>query len=151
MKSSSSAVDDVSLKLFQEREGVTKAILGSGADEPPLKLGNISERWKKLDGSTGCRLFGIDLISHSSSIYPVHAPISDSTDPFPAAATVKDSEQQSEISKVSKREKPGLQVSPKEIQSKQNSSTRSRTKVTCTFIEFTLRYLLRICSVLIPG
>ena len=142
MKSSSSAVEDVPLKLFQEREGVTKATLpsrslipGSGADEPPLKLGNISENWKKPDGSTGCRLFGIDLVSHSSSIYPVHT----RPDPIPAATIVVDSERQSEVSKAPKDERPGHQVSPKEIQSKQNSSARSRTKVTRTFIEFTLR------------
>lgn len=134
LKSSSSRIDDIHMK-FHERKGETTATLPtrsptqrSAANETVLVLGNISEKWKKPDSSTGCRLFGFDLVSHSSSINPVHIPISASQDPVPAAASV-DSEQQSEVSKVSKEEKQSLQVSPKEIQSKQNSSPRSRTKV----------------------
>lgn len=143
LKSSSSTIDDIHMKLFQERRGEATATQPtwpltqhSAANEPVLVLGNISEKRKKTDSGTSCRLFGIDLISHSSSINPVHITISASQDPVPAASM--ESEQQSEVSKISKEGKTTLQATPKDIQSKQNCSLRSRTKVNRLLTGFTL-------------
>jgi hypothetical protein len=117
LKSSSSTIDVIHMKLFQERKGEATATLPtwpltqrSAANEPILVLGNISEKWKKPDSSTGCRLFGIDLVSHSNSINPVHIPISASQDPVRAVASV-DSEQQSEV--ILGHEDLGCQVNVK--------------------------------------
>lgn len=153
LKNSSSTIDIVCMKLFQERKGETTATAlpswpltqVSAADAPDLVLGNISEKRKKSDSSTACRLFGIDLVSHSRSTNPVHIPISASQDPVPAAASVDNSEQQSEVSKVPWEEKPVQQVSPKEIQGGQNCSTRSCTKVNRLITEFTVISNCELC------
>ncbi|CAH8360151.1 unnamed protein product [Eruca vesicaria subsp. sativa] len=90
----------------------------------------FSAEQKKPETTASCRLFGIDLMSSSprppeektASIRPINIakPTLDSNaDP-----------KSSDISKLSeeKKEEPA-QASPKEVQSKQISSTRSRTKV----------------------
>ncbi|XP_020264192.1 auxin response factor 9-like isoform X2 [Asparagus officinalis] len=137
LKSSSSTLDNIHLNWFQETKGETKSTLSkwhsihdSASDEPSLMLGYMSQKSNKLDSTPCCRLFGIDLISHSNStMKPVHIPTSTSQNPVQATALVDGSEQQSDISKVSKREESGLQASPKDIQSKHTNSTRTRTKV----------------------
>lgn len=84
---------------------------------------------QKKHETTGCRLFGIDLMSPSlpaseektALMRPINVnkpDLDSNTDP------------KSEISKLSeeKKQEPA-QASPKEVQSKQISSSRSRTKV----------------------
>ncbi|XP_024005489.1 auxin response factor 9 isoform X2 [Eutrema salsugineum] len=84
---------------------------------------------KKPETTASYRLFGIDLMSSSiaaseektAAMRPINI-----TKPTPES----NSDPKSEISKVSeeKKQEPA-QASPKEVQSKQSSSTRSRTKV----------------------
>ncbi|CAK9163090.1 unnamed protein product [Ilex paraguariensis] len=93
----------------------------------------------RSDTVASCRLFGIDLISPApgSSSLVAKAPlkpvcVSNGTGEghLLSAMSAVDSEQKSELSNDSKEQKQGqLQVSPKEVQSKQSCSTRSRTKV----------------------
>ncbi|KAG2240361.1 hypothetical protein Bca52824_090851 [Brassica carinata] len=84
---------------------------------------------KKHETAASCRLFGIDLMSSS-----LPAP-EEKTAPMRPINVTKptldsNTDPKSEISKLSeeKKEEPA-QASPKEVQSKQISSTRSRTKV----------------------
>ncbi|KAK9274996.1 hypothetical protein L1049_022253 [Liquidambar formosana] len=94
---------------------------------------------KKVE-TTSCRLFGIDLINHSTSPLVERGPaqpisVFSGTNEGHVPSTlsaVADSDQKSDLSKASEEKKQGqLQVSPKETQSKQSCSTsaRSRTKV----------------------
>ncbi|KAL1828150.1 auxin response factor 9 isoform X1 [Daucus carota subsp. sativus] len=82
---------------------------------------------KKSDAVTTCRLFGFDLKSSTDAAKKV-TPLTP-VNVFIKAADGGDSEEKSELSKDSKMKHQGLQVSPKEVQSKQNCSTRSHTKV----------------------
>ncbi|XP_008807236.2 auxin response factor 11-like isoform X2 [Phoenix dactylifera] len=139
LKSSSSLMADVSLKLFGDVNGETKAIhpswphmSGCMNEEPSLRLGNNTEKWKKPESSSSCRLFGIDLVNPSGGIETAtvgHISLSSYAmeDPLQVTASLEDSDQHPE--KAPKEPKQELQVSPKEIQRKQNCSTRSRTKV----------------------
>ncbi|XP_010912181.1 auxin response factor 11 isoform X2 [Elaeis guineensis] len=139
LKSPSSLMTDVSLKLFEDVKGETHAIHPSWPyistcmnEEPSLRLGNNTEKWKKSESSNSYRLFGIDLVNPSSSIEKAtvgHISLSSATveDPLQATASLEDSGQHS--GKAPKEQKQESQVSPKEIQIKQNCSTRSRTKV----------------------
>ncbi|XP_038987156.1 auxin response factor 18-like isoform X2 [Phoenix dactylifera] len=142
VKSSSSSMTDVSLKLFEGAKGETKAIdpswphLSSCLNEKPsLWLCSNIEKWKKPESSSTCRLFGIDLVNPSSSIERATAgtiSLSSATDEDPlqaTTATLEDSDRHSGLSKAPKEPIQGLQVFPKEIQNNQNCSTRSRTKV----------------------
>ncbi|KAL6349434.1 hypothetical protein AAG906_034091 [Vitis piasezkii] len=95
---------------------------------------------KKAETATSCRLFGFELMNHSSSppVGKAHAhsiSVSSGTaegNGRQSILSASDSDQKSDLSKASKEQKQGQShVSPKEIQSKQNcySNTRSRTKV----------------------
>ncbi|KAG6684778.1 hypothetical protein I3842_12G079300 [Carya illinoinensis] len=96
------------------------------------------EKVKKADTASGCRLFGIELINHSTTSLPVEEattqPISMSNGSTEGRSTLSaiDSDHKYDLSKDSKEKQLGqLQVLLKDIQSKQNcsTSTRSRTKV----------------------
>ncbi|KAK1382325.1 Auxin response factor [Heracleum sosnowskyi] len=82
---------------------------------------------KKSDAVTSCRLFGFDLKS-STDVAKKITPLTP-VNVFIKTADGGDSEEKSDLSKDSKVKHHGLQVSPKEVQSKQNCSTRSHTKV----------------------
>lgn len=90
---------------------------------------DLGEKGRKTEVAPSCRLFGIELINHSKSpVPPERVP----DQPISAPNEITDAEQNSNLPKASKERKLGLlQVPPKEIQHKQNSSTssRSRTKV----------------------
>ncbi|KAI3828767.1 hypothetical protein L1987_02877 [Smallanthus sonchifolius] len=90
---------------------------------------------KKSESVSSCRLFGFDLkIPTKSDIIPETAPlIPSNTYTFadgnvPHILSVWNSDQKSDLSKDCK-DQGQLQVSPKEVQSKQSTSTRSRIKV----------------------
>lgn len=85
-----------------------------------------------------CRIFGFDLKSSSTGVTPPEMAPSKQANvtrdnaevDVPSALSTIDSEEKSGLSKDSKEKLQGqLQVSLKEVQSKQSSSTRSRTKV----------------------
>lgn len=92
---------------------------------------------RKPDTVASCRLFGIDLISPSTgarvdreSVKPVNTSNGTTEECLPATLSTSGSEHKSDLSKDSKDHMLGqLQVPSKEVQSKQNGSTRSRTKV----------------------
>ncbi|EOY25079.1 Auxin response factor 9 isoform 3 [Theobroma cacao] len=105
---------------------------------PPTEIPALEV--KKFETASSCRLFGIELINHSASSTPLErTPTQLSTmtggsteGHGQSSLSPADSDQKSEISKDSKGKKQEqLQVSAKEIQSRQScsSSTRSRTKV----------------------
>ncbi|GFZ16388.1 auxin response factor 9 [Actinidia rufa] len=92
---------------------------------------------KKSETVASCRLFGVDLKSPSTGallaekelIPPASISNCDIDEHRPSTMSGADSDQKSDLSKVSKEQRQEqLQVSPKEVQSKQNCSTRSRTK-----------------------
>ncbi|PKI77889.1 hypothetical protein CRG98_001681 [Punica granatum] len=90
------------------------------------------EKVKKPETASSCRLFGIDLMSHSVSPRPQEkVPV----EPLNVSAvsnemSVADSSLKPELSKAPKDTNQGQQVWAKESQSKQNViSSRSRTKV----------------------
>lgn len=92
-----------------------------------------NENGKKAEIATSCRLFGFELINHSSST-PVGKAHGHPTEGNgrQIILSASDSDQKSDMSKASREQKQGQShVSPKEIQSKQYcySNTRSRTKV----------------------
>ncbi|XP_022721647.1 auxin response factor 9-like isoform X2 [Durio zibethinus] len=98
------------------------------------------EKLKKSETAASCRLFGIELINHSGNSTPLertHTQLSTMTTGTsekhgPSTLSTTDSDLKSDISKDSKEKKQEqLQLSAKEIQSRQScsSSTRSRTKV----------------------
>ena len=84
---------------------------------------------KKPEITASCRLFGIDLMSSS---LPAHEEKTAPMRPINITKPTLDSnaDPKSEISKLSeeKKQEPA-QASPKEVQSKQINSSRSRTKV----------------------
>ncbi|KAJ6701890.1 AUXIN RESPONSE FACTOR 9 [Salix koriyanagi] len=94
-----------------------------------------SDKGRKSEVPASYRLFGIDLVNHPLSSTPIEVPAqpmsicSGATEGHGLGTlSTVDSDQKSEASKEQKPEQ--LQKSPKEIQSKQSStSTRSRTKV----------------------
>lgn len=96
------------------------------------------EKLKKVDTASGYRLFGIELINRSTSSPPVEKAnaqpntVSNGSTEGRSTLSATDSDLKSGLSKDSKERQLGQQqVLLKEIQSKQNcsSSTRSRTKV----------------------
>ncbi|XP_031280904.1 auxin response factor 9 [Pistacia vera] len=96
---------------------------------------DLVEIGRKTEMGASCRLFGIDLINHSTSSTTMEkAAASSVTTERHNLCTLSagDSDQKSDLSKTFREKKPEqVQVSPKEIQSRQSSSTstRSRTKV----------------------
>ncbi|MBA0589040.1 hypothetical protein Gorai_017812, partial [Gossypium raimondii] len=114
----------------------------SGFSNPQLNEDSTfdsTEKAKRSETAASCRLFGIDLINHSTSSTPLErTPAQLSTMimgtevPGPSTLSSTYSDQKSEISKDSKEKKlEQLQLSAKENQSMQSCSsfTRSRTKV----------------------
>ncbi|KAJ4851580.1 Auxin response factor 9 [Turnera subulata] len=101
------------------------------------QLPDASDKGKKSEVATSYRLFGIELVNNPTSLPPAEQapgnPISISSGITEghgvSTLSAADSEQKSEASKEKKPEQ--LHTSPKEIQSRQNNttSTRSRTKV----------------------
>ncbi|KAL8090649.1 hypothetical protein AgCh_039906 [Apium graveolens] len=83
---------------------------------------------KKSNAVASCRLFGFDL-KCSTDLAKKVTPLTPPANMFIKTADGGDSEEISDLSKDSKVKHHGLQVSPKEVQSKQNCSTRSHTKV----------------------
>lgn len=143
----SSPHKNVSQRLFQDSTEECKSVCAwpvlSGCSTPQssklmndLVPGPLDEG-RKSEVATSYRLFGIDLVNHSSSLPPIEKataqPISVSSGitegHILSTVSAADSDQKSEISKEKKPEQ--LLVSPKEIQSRQScsTSTRSRTKV----------------------
>ncbi|RRT43952.1 hypothetical protein B296_00052977 [Ensete ventricosum] len=145
LESTSSSLINVSLKLSKGTvAGDTKTTLTSWppasnpvSEEPSLELQCKMENQKKPKSGSGYRLFGIDLVTPSNDISPTMKlsvdPVSQSNatveDPVPETTLVEDVGGQSGPSKASKKVKQVLHVSLKEVQSKQNSSTRSCIKV----------------------
>ncbi|XP_057966799.1 auxin response factor 9 [Malania oleifera] len=114
------------------------SILSSKLNSDPML--DLIEKGKKVEIATCCRLFGIDLMNHSTSPSPVEkaprqqfsASSRNAEGHVPSTPSAADSSQKSDISKASNEKKRGqLQLSPKEAQSRQScsTSTRSRTKV----------------------
>ncbi|RWW44980.1 hypothetical protein BHE74_00049226 [Ensete ventricosum] len=148
LESTSSSLINVSLKLSKGTvAGDTKTTLTSWppasnpvSEEPSLELQCKMENQKKPKSGSGYRLFGIDLVTPSNDISPTMKlsvdPVSQSNatveDPVPETTLVEDVDGQSGPSKASKKVKQVLHVSLKEVQSKQNSSTRSCIKVKCS-------------------
>ncbi|KDP25269.1 hypothetical protein JCGZ_20425 [Jatropha curcas] len=137
---------NVSQHLFQEATEDSKSVSNwpvvSGYSTPQsAKFKNDPilepiEKGRKSEGTTSYRLFGIELINHSTSSLPIEktpahpASVSSGTIEGHVMSTLSasDSDQKSDVSKEKKSEE--LQVSPKDVQSRQSSaSTRSRTKV----------------------
>lgn len=102
-------------------------------NEPKVELGEKPER------PTSCRLFGIDLINHSSNsqqldkltVQPLNGSSGGNEAHTPGILSAADMQQKSVVLKTSKEITHWQSVvSPKEIRSKQSStSARSRTKV----------------------
>ncbi|KAI3987974.1 hypothetical protein MKX01_021088 [Papaver californicum] len=144
-----SPLGNVSLSLFQDSGKVSNSLdkwpaLSSYSLQDKLSKPNncltrdIVEKAKIPETPSGCRLFGIELVNHSSN--PVSAenisanPTATIEATPPTTLSGADSEQLSGLSKNSKDSKELkpilLQTSPHEIQSKGGSTTtRSRTKV----------------------
>lgn len=98
---------------------------------------NVNADMKKSETVTSCRLFGFDLkapsagaiVDDKANVNPVHE---NAEGHFPSSHSAGDSDQKSDLSKdniTKERQQGQLQVSPKEVQSKQSCSTRTRTKV----------------------
>ncbi|XP_022738380.1 auxin response factor 9-like isoform X2 [Durio zibethinus] len=133
--------------MFPEAREDNKSVRGwpvhSGFSNP--QINNVStfdpiEKVKKSETAASCRLFGIELINHSaSSTHLERTPtqlstMTTGTTEGHGLSTLSpiDSDQKSDISKDSKEKmQEQLQLSAKEIQSRQScsSSTRSCTKV----------------------
>ncbi|XP_010266558.1 PREDICTED: auxin response factor 9-like [Nelumbo nucifera] len=145
---SSSPLVNVSLNLFQDRTEDGKSVpawsvLSRISTTDSSKLSNSTlhdpmENGKKSEPSSGCRLFGIELINNSNVVAPADKTlpgpvgVANATTEMLHSVTVSeaDSDQKSELSKASKEQKQNsLQVSPKEIQSKQSCCTSSRSRI----------------------
>ena len=98
---------------------------------------NVNADMKKSETVTSCRLFGFDLkapsagavVDDKANVNPVHE---NAEGHFPSSHSAGDSDPKSDLSKDNipkERQQGQLQVSPKEVQSKQSCSTRTRTKV----------------------
>ncbi|XP_070039013.1 auxin response factor 9 isoform X2 [Nicotiana tomentosiformis] len=134
--SSSMLVDETedtkSASAWSGFPSVLSSQFSKGTNQPILSP--TDER--KCDTITTCRLFGIDLkstlISTTEAPLPKPANISNVSAERASPNTVPafDSDQNSDLSIDFKDQKQGqLQLLLKEVQSKQNCSTRSRTKV----------------------
>ncbi|GMH29773.1 hypothetical protein Nepgr_031616 [Nepenthes gracilis] len=114
------------------------ALSGNAAPPSAKQQNNDSaNNCKKPETVASCRLFGIDimkpstiLISEKATIQPVVSSVNMSEGGIPSSRSAACSEKKLDLLKVSEAKNHGLlQVSPKEIQSKSISSTRSRIKV----------------------
>ncbi|XP_030470158.2 auxin response factor 9-like [Syzygium oleosum] len=102
------------------------------------QMPNPVEDGKKVETTSSCRLFGIDLINHSLSSPPSDkAPVQSmcvstatTEGHVQTALSTADSDQKCDLWKASEEVKQGqLQNLGRETQTKQSCSTRSRTKV----------------------
>ncbi|KAE8658536.1 Auxin response factor 9 [Hibiscus syriacus] len=138
----------VSQHLFPDAREDSKSVSGwpllSGFSNPQLKddlTFDPIEKLKKSETAASCRLFGIELINHSvgsttpvertsTQLSKVTAGTTEGHGPT-ILSSPTDSDQKPDNSKDSKeKQQEQLQVSAKEIQSRQSpNSTRSRTKV----------------------
>lgn len=105
---------------------------------------DLGEKGRKTEVAPSCRLFGIELINHSKSpVPPERVP----DQPISAPNEITDAEQNSNLPKASKERKLGLlQVPPKEIQHKQNSSTSSRSRTKVRLYYYTAYSCLDLCG-----
>lgn len=124
--------DSKSASAWSGYPSVLSSQFSKGTNQPILSP--TDER--KCETITTCRLFGIDLkstlISTAEAPLPKPANISNVSTERASPNTVPafDSDQNSDLSIDFKDQKQGqLQLLLKEVQSKQNCSTRSRTKV----------------------
>ncbi|XP_022761559.1 auxin response factor 9-like isoform X2 [Durio zibethinus] len=133
--------------LYPDAREDSKSVSGwpilSGFSNPQLNNDSTFdpiEKVKKSETAASCRLFGIELINHSASSTPLErtptqlATMTAGTTEGRGLSTLSptDSDQKSDISKDSKeKQQEQLQVSAKEIHSRQScsNSTRSCTKV----------------------
>ncbi|XP_042506562.1 auxin response factor 11-like [Macadamia integrifolia] len=141
---------DVSLSLFQEsaedhKTGITcsfpHGISTLDTSKPSNNMLDLVDTGKKPEMSSGCRLFGFNLVNvpnvpastEKGLSYPMSVSSATTDGSNPATGSGADSDQKSDLSKAPKEQRQCLlQVSPKESQSKQSccsSSTRSRIKV----------------------
>ncbi|KAJ8436538.1 hypothetical protein Cgig2_031479 [Carnegiea gigantea] len=98
---------------------------------------DLTENKKKSEAVASCRLFGIDLMKPSTPapkeediVQEVKVNNISVEEHGPSSEATTDSEQKSDLSKLSQEKKQSLPlVSPKETQSKLGPSTRTRTKV----------------------
>lgn len=141
----SSVTQFLSQDMIKESQSVSASPLLSGyPTTQPIKLNNgslrtpVEEGNKVVEGTTSCRLFGIELISQSTSLHlvekqPVQLSVSSGTPEghVHSVSSAAELDQKSDLSKGSRENK---QAQPlllgKAPQAKQSSaSTRSRTKV----------------------
>ncbi|EXB83883.1 Auxin response factor 18 [Morus notabilis] len=132
---------DMSLNLFPDSMGdnitVTARSALSGFASPVSSRPSIQkEKGTKSDASVGCRLFGINLTSNSTIVSPPDREptclvvASSSKGSSPRYASEDDKAQNGEALKLLAEQKLTPQAPPrKDTQSKQGSSSRSRTKV----------------------
>lgn len=125
--------DNKSISAWPAQSGYSSPHSSKPNNDPLLEQ---VERGRKMETSTSCRLFGIELINHAMSYAPSEkVPVSSLTTEGHIVSTVSaaaDSDEKSDLSKEFKEKKQEqVQVSPKESQSKQSclTSNRSRTKV----------------------
>lgn len=99
--------------------------------------GDVTENGKKIETTASYRLFGIDLMKTSTpttieeeSMQELNGTGGCTEENGRSLDSPVDSEQKSDLSKVSQEKKQVLPLaSPRDMQTKQGSSTRSRTKV----------------------
>ncbi|KAG0498242.1 hypothetical protein HPP92_002551 [Vanilla planifolia] len=106
-----------------------QATIGHVVEEQELKLGKAKDEWKKPETCNTYRLFGIDLVNLSTSVEKKPVCETEQELRVQFAPSVESSAQNHELSKSSNNSKKLTQISPKEIQSRHSSSTRSRIKV----------------------
>jgi len=103
---------------------------------------DLTENRKKSEPVLSCRLFGIDLMKPSAPVPKEEDMVQDvkvtnifAEEHGPSSEATTDSEQKSDLSKLSQEKKPSLPLlSPKDTQSKLGPSSRTRTKVWPSFL-----------------
>ncbi|GAB4857625.1 Auxin response factor 9 [Ancistrocladus abbreviatus] len=107
---------------------------GYTTPQPTRQCNDATDNLKRTEAVTSYRLFGIDLMKPSTTSTPEKSSGCTMEEHVPSSQSAADSEQKSDLSKVSNGKKQEqLQMSPKETHSKQSSipstATRSRIKV----------------------
>lgn len=146
---------NVSRHLFQEATEDSKSVsnwpvISCYSTPQSAKLKNDTildpvEKGRKTEAASSYRLFGIELINHSTSSPVEKAPaqpvsVSSGTTEEHVLSTLSatDSDKKSDISKEKKPEQ--LRVPPKDVQSRQSCSSSTRS---CTKVSY-LRYLIEV-------
>lgn len=139
---------NVSLNLFPDSTGDNKTVSArsvlSGYASPISSRPN-AEKGAKSEASVGCRLFGINLTSNSTTPHPEResacSAVGSSCDKgsTPTAVSEADRNYNQEVSKLSKDQKILSEAPQKDTQNKLGSSLSSRSR---TKVEFHL-----VCSV----